>query len=237
MGRAAALMFSAQGAKIVGCDINQESAEETVHLVQEQGGEMVSYHPCDLTDQSECERLIELAVSTFGGIDVIYNNAAMAHFGWIDQISVAEFNATINGELSLVFLLCRAAWPHLVKRGGGSIINVGSDAALVARRNIPSIAHSAAKGGVVSMTRQLAMEGGPHQIRANTICPGVTESNLTKDYINNPEFWGAMKKSIILGRPGKPEEIAACALYLASDESSWVTGATFNVDGGITAWT
>jgi NAD(P)-dependent dehydrogenase (short-subunit alcohol dehydrogenase family) len=237
MGRAAALMFSAQGAKIVGCDINSERAEETVRLVQEQGGEMVSIHPCNLTDESECERLIELAVSTFGGIDVIYNNAAMAYMGWIDQISVADFKATINEELNLVFLLCRAAWPHLVKRGGGSIINIGSDAAFVARKKIASVAHSAAKGGVVSMTRQLAMEGGPHQIRANTISPGITESHQTMEYINDPEFWGEVKKSIILGRPGKPEEIAACALYLASDESAWVTGANFNVDGGILAWT
>jgi NAD(P)-dependent dehydrogenase (short-subunit alcohol dehydrogenase family) len=236
MGSAAARIFSKEGARIVGCDVNEARARETLDLVRKQGGEMVSLHPCDLTKLDQCERLVDLAVSTYGGIDVLYNNAAMAYFGWIDQISVEDFNRTINEELNLVFLLCRTAWPHLVKRGRGSIINVASDVAKIARRGFPAIAHTAAKGGVLSMTRQLAMEGGPHQIRANTISPGVTESHQTLPFLSNPDFWNVMKQSIILGRAGKPEDMANCALFLASDESSWITGANFPVDGGITAW-
>lgn len=236
MGTAAAKMFSAEGAKVVGCDINAEGAEETLRLIRADGGEMVSFHPCNLTDLEDCERLVELAVSTYGGIDVLYNNAAMAYFGWIDDISIKDFNATIDEELNLVFLMCRTAWPHLVKSGRASIINVASTNAKIALKKFPGIAHSAAKAGVMAITRQMAMEGGPHKIRANTISPGITETVQTKSFLDDPAHAAQLMDSIMLGRFGQPEDITACALFLASDESAWITGADIPVDGGITAW-
>ncbi len=236
MGSAAALMFSAEGAKIVGCDVNVERAEDTMRLVHENGGEMVSLQPCNLTDISQCERLVDLAVSTYGGIDVLYNNAAMAYFGWIDQISIEDFNATINEELNIVFLMCRVAWPHLVKRGRASIINTASANGKVAQRALPAIAHGAAKAGVMAMTRQMAAEGGPHQLRVNSISPGIVTTYQTKVVLDDPENYAIFKESCMLGRPGKPEDIAASALFLASDESSFITGADFAIDGGLTAW-
>lgn len=124
MGGAAAHMFAAQGAKVVGCDILPDRAEATLKSVRENGGDMVSLHPCNLTQLTDCERLVELALTTYGGVDVVYNNAAMAYFGWVTELSVADFKATIDEELHLVFLLTRTAWPHLVKRGRASIINV-----------------------------------------------------------------------------------------------------------------
>jgi NAD(P)-dependent dehydrogenase (short-subunit alcohol dehydrogenase family) len=235
MGNAAARMFSEQGAKIVGCDINEGRAEETVAVVRRNGGQMVSLHPCDLTKIDNCERLVELALSTYGGIDVVYNNAAMAYFGWVEQISIADFNATINEELNLVFLLCRTAWPHLVKRGRGSIVNTASVNAKVAQRGFPAIAHGAAKAGVMALTRQLAMEGGPHQIRVNSISPGLVETYQTRSFLDDPEFSPVIKDWTLLGRVGQPDDIAACALFLASDESAWITGADLAVDGGLTA--
>jgi NAD(P)-dependent dehydrogenase (short-subunit alcohol dehydrogenase family) len=236
MGGAAAHLFAEQGAKVVGCDIMPERGESTLKSVRAAGGDMVSLHPCNLTNLSDCERLVNLALSTYGGVDVVYNNAAMAYMGSIDEISVADFKATIDEELLLVFLLCRTVWPHLVKRGRGSIINVASTNAHIAQKHLLGIAHGAAKAGVMAMTRQLAMEGGPHQIRANTISPGIVEGYQTIPVINDPILGPMMKATIMLERVGKPMDIAPTALFLASDESSWITGTDITVDGGITAW-
>jgi NAD(P)-dependent dehydrogenase (short-subunit alcohol dehydrogenase family) len=236
MGGAAAHMFTEQGAKVVGCDLVPERGESTLKSVRAAGGDMVSLHPCNLTNLSDCERLVELAVSTYGGVDVVYNNAAMAYFGAIDKISVADFKATIDEELILVFLLCRTVWPHLVKRGRGSIINVASTNAHIAQKHLHGIAHSAAKAAVIGMTRQLAMEGGPHQIRANTISPGIVEGYQTLGVTKDPIMWPLISATIMLERIGKPTDIAATAVFLASDESSWITGTDITVDGGITAW-
>ena len=236
MGRAAALLFCAEGAKVVGCDINAQKAEATLREANKAGGQMVSLQPSDLTKQDQCDALVKLALDSYGGIDVVYNNAAMAYFGWMDQFTVEEFARTMNEELVIVFRLCKIVWPHLIARGGGSIINVASTSAKIAYKVLPGIAHTAAKGGVLAMTRQLAMEGGKHNIRANTVSPGLIETAQTRDFLKMPEFLGPMMDKLMLGRVGKPEEVARAVLFLASDESSFVTGADIAVDGGTTAW-
>jgi NAD(P)-dependent dehydrogenase (short-subunit alcohol dehydrogenase family) len=236
MGRASALKFAREGAFIVGCDIDAVSAQETLDQVTAAGGQMVSCHPCNLTEVDDCERLVNLAVDTFGGIDVLFNNGAKAYFGWITEKNSDFFQHTIVEELNLVYFLCRAAWPHLLKRGKASIINTSSAAAHMPTVGLPGIAHSAAKAGVCGMTRHLAMEGGPYQIRANSISPGPVLTTQSKQHIEDPAFWSEAGRKIMLGRPGVPEDIANCAVFLASDESSWATGADFRIDGGMTAW-
>jgi NAD(P)-dependent dehydrogenase (short-subunit alcohol dehydrogenase family) len=235
MGTAAALAFAREGGLIVGCDVIAERAEATVSAVRAAGGQMISLHPCDLTRMEDCSALVDLAITTFGRIDVLFNNAAMAYFGPVDQMPVDDWHKTINEELHLVYNLIRCAWGELSKNGG-SIINTASISALQAYRPLPALSHAAAKGAVLAMTRQLAMEGAPHGIRANTISPGLVATHQTVGVLGDPEISKTMIDQIMLGRPAQPEEIASVALFLASDESSYMTGTDLRVDGGVSAW-
>ncbi|KAL4948939.1 hypothetical protein BDW69DRAFT_175505 [Aspergillus filifer] len=159
----------------------------------------------------------------------------MAYFSWMDDIKDEQWYKTIDQELSLVYLLTRVAWPHL-KESRASVINVGSVNGWVALRALPAVAHVAAKGGVIAMTRQLAMEGREHGIRANSISPGVIETLQTAPLMKDPEWSATMMDKIMLGRFGSPDDVAAAALFLASDESSYITATDIKVDGGLTAW-
>ena len=236
MGRAAALLFAREGAKIVGCDVNEATGQATLEAVRAVGGDMKSLQPCNMTKRAEVDRLMALAVDTYGGVDVLYNNGSMAYFAWLADMTYESWSNTLREEIDLVFHACQAVFPLMKSRGGGSIINVGSVSGKMAYKVLPALAHMAAKGGVIAMTKQVAMEGGPHGIRCNTISPGLVLTAQTKAFIDNPEWFGPMRDKLMLGRVGLPEDIAPLALYLASDESSWVTGADYAIDGGTTAW-
>ena len=235
MGSAAALKFAKEGAKIVGCDVNAANDAATVDTVRQQGGEMVSLSPCDLSKRNSCESLVDFAIKSHGQIDVLYNNASMAYFGWMDSMKDEEWHKTMDHELNLIYLLTRTAWPHL-KKSRASIVNVGSANGWVAFAALPAVAHAAAKGGVISMTRQLAVEGRKHGIRANTISPGAIESLQTIPLMKDREWSTTMLQKIMLGRLGRAEEVANLASFLASDEASYITGADIRIDGGMAAW-
>jgi len=236
MGRAAALLFASEGAQVVGCDINVDSAQATLDAVRAAGGRIESLHPCNMSVRADVDRLMEFAQQKFGAVDVLYNNASMAWFGWLPDMSYEMWSNTLHQELDVVFHGCQAVFPHMIRRGGGSIINVGSTSGKVAYQVLPALAHMAAKGGVIAMSKQVAMEGGPHRIRCNTISPGLVLTAQTRAFIDTPEWFAPMKAKLMLGRVGLPEDIAPLALYLASDESAWVTGADIPIDGGTTAW-
>jgi NAD(P)-dependent dehydrogenase (short-subunit alcohol dehydrogenase family) len=235
VGRAAALTFAREGARVVGTGLYADDSEETVRLVREAGGTMVSMHPCDLTKPSGCKALVDLAIQTFGRIDVLFNNAAMAYFNWIEDITDEEWDRNRREEVDLVFYLTRAGWPYL-KASGGVVVNTASLNALMSFKGHPSLAHTTAKAGIIGMTRQLAMEGREHGIRANSISPGVIETNQTREQLKDPEWSGYMLGKTLLGRLGRPEEVARVALFLASDDSSYVTGVDIVVDGGMKVW-
>ncbi|WP_233806990.1 SDR family NAD(P)-dependent oxidoreductase [Paraburkholderia sp. HP33-1] len=238
IGRACALLFAAQGAQVIGCDIDGVAAGQTVSEARERGFALDSLHPCDLTDPAGAARLVDYAVARHGGFDILVNAAAFGAFAWLQDMDYeSQWRRTLTGELDIVFLLCKAAWPVLIGRGGGSVINFASANAAVALEGSPAIAHCAGKGGVLAMTRQLAMEGGPHGIRVNSISPALVETAATRAHMQaQPEFLERALGKMMIRRVGQPEDVAWCALFLASDEASWVSAADFPIDGGATAW-
>lgn len=236
-GREAALLFSREGARIVGCDINADGARETEELVRAHGGEMVTLAPVDLGDPDQADAWVEFGANAYGGFNVLYNNAGNVRFAPVAEMSTEDWHFTIRNELDLVFFCCRAAWPHLVQRGGGSIVNVASVAGLTGLARMPQVAHSSTKAAVIGLTRQLAAEGAASGIRVNCLSPGLIETPATAEHLAaGPESpIGSLIAKTALGRTGKAHEMVHVALFLASDDSSFVTGANIVADGGLTS--
>jgi NAD(P)-dependent dehydrogenase (short-subunit alcohol dehydrogenase family) len=236
IGRATALTFAREGAAIVGCDVGVEAAGQTAALVHGAGGSMVSLQPCLLDDPMECAKLVDLALREFGRLDVVFNLAGRAHFGELENISDEDWDAARRDEVDLIFYLTRAAWPHL-KASRGVVVNMASLNGQLSFKNIASLSHTTNKAGIVGMTRQLAMEGSVHGIRVNSISPGLIESGATRAQLDEGDDWARqMLNRTPLGRLGQPEEVANVALFLSSDDSSYITGIDVVVDGGMKVW-
>jgi NAD(P)-dependent dehydrogenase (short-subunit alcohol dehydrogenase family) len=234
MGRTAAQMFAREGARIIANDYAAGPLEETVSMVREREGTILGM-PGNVAVAGDVERAIAEGVRAFGGLHVLYNNAGIMPS---DDTSVEEtaeeaYDRVMDVNLKGVFLCCKYGIPALLESGGGSIINIASFVALVGC-TVPQDAYTASKGGVLSLTRSLAVQYGRRGIRANAICPGPIETPLLRDLWSSEEERNRRLNRIPLGRFGTPEDVVQAGIFLASDESSWITGTTFVVDGGIT---
>jgi NAD(P)-dependent dehydrogenase (short-subunit alcohol dehydrogenase family) len=234
IGAHAAARFAAEGARVAGCDLDADAAAATEEAVRVAGGDIHVTGGVDLGDAAAARAWVDGAVARYDGIDVLYNNASAQRFAPLTELSVAAWDFTMRNELSLVYYTVRAAWPHLQRHGGGSIINVGSIAATRGVEFMAQNAHATAKGGVIALTLQLVVEGGPHGIRANVISPGLVETPNTAPLLADPpdRVRRIVLDRIPLGRHGQPADIVNAAVFLASDEASWISGAHLVVDGG-----
>ena len=235
LGREAALLFAKEGARLVVNDVSESGGNETVAAIGGAGGEAI-FVPGDVSDDAQVKALFDAAVGHYGRLDVSYQNAGIMHpddAGPVDT-PLEVWSRVIEINLKGVFLCCRHAIPKLLDSGGGSIINVASFVAVMGAAN-PQIAYSASKGGVLSMTREIAAQYARRGIRANALCPGPIRTPLLEHLIQDEERRENRLNHIPLGRFGEADDVAKAALFLASDLSSYVTGATFLVDGGITS--
>src|SRR6266571_1122795 len=235
MGRTAANLFAAEGAKVVIADVTARTGEEAAQEIKSSGGQS-AFVRADVSKPAEVEAMVRFTIETFGGLHVLYNNAGIFHTEDEGTVETAEaiWDRVININLKGVWLGCKYGIPALLRSGGGSIINVASFVALVGAAT-PQIAYTASKGGVLAMTRELATIHARENIRVNALCPGPLRTELLMKYLDTEEKRQRRLVHIPMGRFGEAKEIAKAALFLASDDSSYMTGAALMIDGGITA--
>lgn len=237
IGRACALLFAREGASVAIAGRRKEPLEEAVREIQAGGGYAIAI-PCDVGDRKSVEGALAAAVKQFGGLNVVVNNAGAVVIATAEETSDEDWNRLIATNLTGTFLVSRAALAHLRAAGGGTIVNIGSILGIVARTE--RAAYCAAKAGVTGLTKAMALDHAHENIRVNCVCPSLIETELGLLSIRQAPDPDAERKKrtagIPLGRLGQPDDVAEMALYLASEESAWVTGAALPLDGGLTAY-
>ncbi|BAU40497.1 glucose 1-dehydrogenase [Leptolyngbya sp. O-77] len=235
IGRESAILFAKEGAQVAVCDVNLATATETVSLIEAAGGEAIAIQ-ADVSKAADAKAMIDAAEAAYGKLNVLFNNAGIFHAADGSVLETEEdiWDLTLDINLKGVFLGCKYGIPALLRAGGGSIINTASFVALMGAATA-QIAYTASKGGVLSMTREISVEFARQNIRANALCPGPVETPLLQELLADPARRQRRLVHIPPGRFAKAVEMAQAALFLASDESSFVNGTTFTVDGGITA--
>jgi NAD(P)-dependent dehydrogenase (short-subunit alcohol dehydrogenase family) len=235
IGRHSALRCAAEGARIIAVDKDGDTAAETVRQITDSGGRGI-YLQADIARGADCRDMVAAAEEEYGRLDVLFNNAGISHIddGDAEDTDEAVWDLTMEVNLKGVFLGCKYGIPALRRAGGGSIINTASFVAQLGAAT-PQIAYTASKGGVLAMSRELAVVHARENIRVNALCPGPLRTELLMKYLNTEAKRQRRLVHIPMGRFGEADEIAQTVVFLASDESSYITGTAFNVDGGITA--
>jgi NAD(P)-dependent dehydrogenase (short-subunit alcohol dehydrogenase family) len=230
IGRATAIRFASEGAAVTVADVNSISGEETVSLIKNAGGKAI-FVKTDVADSHQVKALIDNTVTTFGGLNIMFNNAGIGNSEVRSvELTEEEWDQVIDINLKGVFLGINYAVPELIKAGGGAIISTSSLLGLKGQKYMS--AYNASKAGVVVLTQNAALEYGKYNIRVNAIAPGVIDTKIIEGWRQNERKWPIISKANALRRIGTPDEVANAVLFLASDEASFVTGATLSVDGG-----
>ena len=235
MGQAAAMLFAQEGASVVVTDVVVDSGEETVKDIKSAGGTAL-FVKADVSKENEVKALVDAAIAAFGRVDILYNNAGImpSSDGSVTDLGEELWDRILDVNLKSTFLCTKYTIPHMVRQGQGSIINIASFVAFMGC-TVPQDAYTASKGGLIALTKSLAVQYGRQGVRCNAICPGPIETPLLRDLWKNEEERNLRLNRIPLGRFGEARDIIYMALYLASDESSWTTGSWLTVDGGITS--
>jgi len=235
IGRETSILFAKEGAKVVVVDINDSGGNETARMIHDANGEAIYFH-VDISKAVDCENMIKSTEEKYGKLNILFNNAGIMHSQDDDAVNTSEevWELTMNINLKGVFFGCKYGIPALRRAGGGSIINTASFVAILGAAT-PQLAYTASKGGVLSMTRELAIIHARENIRVNALCPGPLHTEMLMKFLNTDAKKQRRLIHIPMGRFGLAKEMAYSALFLASDESSYMTGAEFIVDGGITS--
>lgn len=233
IGRATALAFAAEGAKVAVVDINADAAAQTVEQIRTAGGTAIAA-PADVSSEADIKAVVAATVEAFGTVNVVFNNAGIIRRTTVEDISVDEWDRVFAVNVRSIYLMCREVVPIMAAAGGGSIINTGSGWGL--KGGGRAVSYCASKGAVVNLTRALAIDHGPQGIRVNSVNPGDVNTDMLRNEASqlhqDTQSFLAEAADRPLGRMGEPSEIAAAVVWLASDESSYVTGSALSVDGG-----
>jgi NAD(P)-dependent dehydrogenase (short-subunit alcohol dehydrogenase family) len=245
-GKAAALAFAREGAKVVAVDINEEAVRDTQRRIREAGG-ACDIVAADVADEGDVKIATERCLSVFGAFDILHNNVGVSMFGGVADVAPADWDKVIATNLRGMYLACHFAIPIMEEAGGGAIVNVGSTSAL-RYIGLPQAAYATSKGAIVTMTRVIAAQHGPRNIRANVVTPGIIDTPLLRQAATKTlleiyktddieEVRRIRAKTVPLGRFGDPEDVANAAVFLASDDARYITGIELVVDGGLTSQT
>lgn len=238
-GKATAIVFAREGAKVMAVDYHLEAAEETKRMINQEGGECITFK-ADVSKASDCQNMVETCVQTFGRIDILHNNVGMGGYGGPVETSEEIWDKTMAVNLKSMFLTCKYVLPYMEKQGSGVIINISSLSAIRCQP-APAIAYSCSKAGVIALTREVAIQYAAKGIRVNAILPGLMKTPMVEFY--NPQAYGDGDVELMwrrrdamcpTGKQGEPWDVAHAALFLASDEAKYITGTTLLVDGGLT---
>lgn len=237
IGRETALAFAREGASVAVAARRVEKLKETVNEIERLGGKGLAIE-CDITSAESVDRAVRATKERFGRLNVLVNNAGIVHVSTVERISEEDWDRVMTVNIKGPFLMSRAVLPEFRKAGGGAIVNIGSVLGLVAVKD--RAAYCASKGGVTMLTKAMAVDHAQENIRVNCICPSIVETELVRGVFDETEQGQALRKSRIatipLGRIGSPKDVAEMAVFLASEESSWLTGAAIPLDGGLTAY-
>ena len=236
MGRQAACTFAGEGARVVGCDVNEAAGTETVEMVWRAGGEML-FVRADVSAETDVAAVVRHGVERYGKLDILYNNAGIGppEDGLATELSLNVFERVMRINVTGTFLCSKHAIPHLVRAGGGSVINVSSIAAMIGGEVLPATAYGTSKAAIIGLTKRLAVQFARQKVRVNAVCPGPIETPILAPYFVDPELKQRFFQRAPIGRIGAPDDVVNLCLYLASDESSFVTGSVIVIDGGVTS--